>query len=106
MAISRTRRPRLLVQGVVTAVREKHTKDRSRIYAYDVTIDQEDGGLLGLDVFMNEETTASAVPAVGEFVALWASLAESAQYGASLSYEGVVSEDDLDRLHSNMKALA
>ena len=106
MAISRTRRPRVLVQGAATNVREKRTKDKTRIYAYEVTIDQEDGGLLAVDVFMNEETDVSGVPTVGEFVALWASVSESAQFGASLTYEGTVSEDDLDKLHSNLKALA
>jgi len=94
------------VQGVATNVREKRTKDKTRVYAYDVTVDQEEGGLLAVDVFVNDDFAASDLPTVGEFVALWASVAESQQFGASLTYEGAVTVDDLDRINSALSVPA
>lgn len=89
-----------MVNGIVTSVREKHTKDRTRVYAYDVTVDQEQGSLLAVDMFVNDSFEASTLPSIGEVWSAWVSVAESQQYGASLTYEDRVSADDLDRIHS------
>lgn len=104
MAIARTRRPRLMVTGVVTAVRDMETKDKSRIWGHDVTVDQDGGALLAVTIFVNDNFDPKSVPSVGTVWAAWVSVQESPQYGASLAYEGDVTPGDLDLIHSGSKA--
>lgn len=86
MAIARTIRPQSIITGVVTSIRPLETRDRSRVYADEVTLQQEHGAALTVTVYRNEKPVA--LPTVGEGWLVLVEFSESRDYGASLNYVG------------------
>jgi hypothetical protein len=93
MAISRTIRPTVIASGFVVSVRDRNrsTANGGARYGWDVTLQQESGARLVVQVFEGNEGTqlqAAQMPAMGELWAVLAEVTENAQYGASLVYGG------------------
>jgi hypothetical protein len=112
MAITRTVQPTVIVAGFVDRINEQRTgaEKGHRLYAHDLTIQSENGGLLAARLWIREGEAALPLPTIGEHVAFVAQVSErrdqSGIVRAELSIVRPLADNDLDLLHSRMSAPA
>lgn len=87
MAIARTARPLVLIYGTVESIRDLHKKPENGgdLYGYEPNVKHPSGSLAAYTVYKSD---ATALPKVGDFVAVECSIEEHPRFGASLTYEG------------------
>lgn len=103
MTIARTIRPTVIVAGTVQAVQARTKRESAEVYRHDVTMLQDNGAQVSVQVW---DRTGVALPALLAPWAVVCSVEESREFGANLSVESLVTEDQLDRIHSGIAALA
>ncbi|KRA23518.1 hypothetical protein ASD65_03090 [Microbacterium sp. Root61] len=108
MAIGRSKGPRVIAAGTVLRITPKFAKQSGDLYAHDVTLD----GGAGAEIFVrfwDRDESAEALRAVGvsQPLAVWAEVQSgNGSYGDSLSFDAMVTADDLDRLNSGLSVAA
>lgn len=106
MGIADVVRPEVIASGFVTGIRERRRKEDQVLYRKDVSIRQESGAGVRVEYWIREPEDALAVPPVATQVAIVAEIAESAQYGASLSYVRDLTVEDLEALNGSIPVKA
>lgn len=99
MSIGRMIRPSVIASGFVATIRERRKREDQSIYGWDVTLQQESGAQLVVQVFQRDDFKSGNLPTVGEFWPVVADVQESQQYGSTLVYSGHAG-DALDAIHS------
>lgn len=101
MGIIKPKRPTVVVAGNVQSVtpRTSSKSGTAVVFRHDVVVESADGGLLGYEVW-ERDGQATDLPDVARPVAVVVEIAESQQYGASLSFLRRVDPNDLDKLIS------
>lgn len=102
MAIGRSKGPRVIAVGELQSVRElPPAKKTGEIWGAEATFRGEDGASVFVKLRLpREEDSATALAdRVGELVAVWATASTGAR-GDELWFDGHVTADDLDRIHS------
>lgn len=87
MAIGISNPPRLIVLGHVVQTKELRARADNRLYAQEVTVEQETGARLAVRVYERRDGSTPPLPRIGEFWPVEASVEESREYGTSLQYE-------------------
>lgn len=103
MTIARTIRPTVIVAGTVQGVQPRTKRDSSEVYRHDVTMLQENGAQVAVEVW---DRAGVELPQVLAPWAVVCSVSESRDFGASLSVESLVTENELDRIHSGLAVAA
>lgn len=85
MAIARSVSPIVVIAGDVERLRELRKKADNSVYGHEVTLALSNDARASYTIY--ERDDRPQLPRIGEFVAVEASLQESRDYGASLSYE-------------------
>lgn len=106
MAIGRTVRPLLLVDGTVERTAPLRNKAQE-VYAHEITLSQDNGAQVAFRVY-NDDSGRPAMttfPSIGDYLAAEVSVSESRDWGATLAFERPAF-DRLDQIGSNLAALS
>lgn len=102
MAIGKSLRPTLVIDGVVQKVEALVSKKSGETYAHKIHLQQENYAHAEYQIF--ERTREEwGLPAVGEYVAVECSAEDSPRFGTQLSLERPAF-DALDRMQSTLAA--
>lgn len=102
MAIGRSKGPRVIAVGELEGVRElPPIKETGVVWGAEATLRTDDGASVFVKLRLpRQDAEAEALSGrVGRLVALWAT-ASAGSRGEELWYDGEVTPDDLDRIHS------
>lgn len=109
MAITKPTRPTLIASGVAVVITPRQRFDNdSRKYTdevvgHEVVLSQADGSQIAVKFPLADANSKPiSLPALLTPVHVIATLSESREYGASLTYLRPLSGDDLDRIHSDL----
>lgn len=104
MAIGKSLRPTLVLDGVVQSVQALTSTKSGQVYAHRVLLQQESYAQAEYQIF--ERTRESfGLPAIGEYVVVECSAEDSPRFGTQLSLERPAF-DALDRMQSLLSAKA
>ncbi len=101
MAIGRSIRPHVILDGTVERTRELRKKKDNSVYGHEIVLKQQHDAVAAFTIYQGNG--APPVPAVGEYVAVEASVEESRDFGTSLAFEKFAF-DALDRMHTAFNA--
>lgn len=113
MAISRPKRPALIVSGTAVAITPRRRYDEAKksytdeLTGYEVTVSQESGAQLSVRYSNDRDgNLPGPIPTALDRLAVVVEVTESREYGASLQYIRNVVPDDLDKIHSALPVAA